>query len=97
MVANKTVSREILDKSECSYTASEATFIWAENRTLDLPQTNSEQKHPLPKVSSGEESLFVCLFVFGATAAQWARYSSLARFLDHTQQRTTVGRTPLDE
>jgi len=34
--------------------------------------------------------------VFGATAPQWARASSFMRFLDHTQWRTTVGRTPLD-
>jgi len=26
-----------------------------------------------------------------------ARASSFTRFLDHTQRRTTVGRTPLDE
>ena len=32
-----------------------------------------------------------------ATAPQWARASSLTRFLDHTQRRTTVGRIPLDE
>ena len=38
-----------------------------------------------------------CLFVFGATAPQWARPSSFTRFLDHTQRRNTVGRTPLDE
>jgi len=38
-----------------------------------------------------------CLFVSGATAPQWARASSFTRFLDHTQWRTTVGRTPLDE
>jgi len=38
-----------------------------------------------------------CLFVFDATAPQWARASSFLRFLDHTQRRTTVGRTPLDE
>jgi len=37
------------------------------------------------------------LFVFGATAPKWARASSFTRFLDHTQRRTTVGRTPLDE
>ena len=39
-------------------------------------------------------------FVFGATAPptpQWAMTSSFTRFLDHTQGRTTVGRTPLDE
>ena len=38
-----------------------------------------------------------CLFVFGATAPHWARTSSFTRFLDHTQRRVTVGRTPPDE
>ena len=33
----------------------------------------------------------------GTTAPQWARTSSFTRFLDHTQRRTTGGRTPLDE
>ena len=38
------------------------------------------------------------LFVFGETAPpQCAMASSFTRFLDHTQRRTTVGRTPLDE
>jgi hypothetical protein len=37
------------------------------------------------------------LFVLGATAPQWARAPSFTRFLDHTQRRTTVSRTPLDE
>jgi len=41
---------------------------------------------------------YICLSLcFGATAPQWARTSSFTRFLDHTQWRTTVGRTPLDE
>jgi len=34
---------------------------------------------------------------FGTTAPQWAVASSFTRFVDHTQQHTTVGRTPLDE
>ena len=38
--------------------------------------------------------LFVC---FWRDSPQWARVSSFTRFLDHTQRRTTVGRTPLDE
>jgi len=39
---------------------------------------------------------FVCLFVFDATP-QWTRASLFTRFLDHTQRRTTVVRTPVDE
>ena len=34
---------------------------------------------------------------FGATAPQWSMASSFMRFIDHTQRRSTVGRTPLDE
>jgi len=37
------------------------------------------------------------LFVFGATAPQWARASSIIRFPDHTQRRSTFGMTLLDE
>ena len=37
------------------------------------------------------------MFVFGASAPQWARASSFTRFLDHTQRHTTDGRIPLDE
>jgi len=36
-------------------------------------------------------------FVFCRDSPQWAIASSFTRFLDHTQQRITVGRTPLDE
>ena len=42
----------------------------------------------------------VCLFHSGERAhplPQWARASSFTRFLDHTQRRITVSRTPLDE
>ena len=41
--------------------------------------------------------LFVCLFVVWRDSPQWAMTSSFTRFLVHTQRRTTVGRTPLDE
>jgi len=34
---------------------------------------------------------------FWHNSPQWARASSFTRFLDHTQRRTTVGRTPLGE
>jgi len=39
-------------------------------------------------------TVFVCSWGSGP---QWARASSFTRFLDHTQRRNTVGRTPLDE
>jgi len=39
--------------------------------------------------------VYVCCF--WRDSPQWARASSFTRFLDHTQRRTTVGRTPLDE
>jgi len=36
-------------------------------------------------------------FIFGTTAPKWARAASFTTFLNHTQRRTTFGRTPLDE
>jgi len=41
-------------------------------------------------------SIYLSFFLSFATVPQWARSSSFTRFLDHTQRRTTVGRTPLD-
>ena len=41
-----------------------------------------------------EIKFFVC---FWRDSPLWASASSLSRFLDQTQRRTTVGRTPLDE
>ena len=40
---------------------------------------------------------FVCLFVSGVTVSKWVMASTSTRFLDHTQRRTTVCRTSLDE
>ena len=47
------------------------------------------------QITSGIRYLmFVC---FWRDSPQWATASSFRRFLDHTQRRSTVGRTPLDE
>jgi len=47
---------------------------------------------------SGIHSHFYFLFVFfWRYNPQWARASSFTKLLDHTQRRTTDGRTPLDE
>jgi len=41
---------------------------------------------------------FLIIFFLWRCSPTWAKASSfLVRFLDHTQRRTTVGRTPLDE
>ena len=37
------------------------------------------------------------IFFFCRDSPQWARASSFTRFLNHTQRRTTGGRTPLEE
>ena len=43
-------------------------------------------------------TLFKLLFVcFWLENPQWARASSVTRFLDHTQRRITIGRNPLDK
>ena len=47
-------------------------------------------------VSGNKEREFF-VFVFWHNSPQWAMASSFPRFLDHTQRRTTVGRTPLDK
>ena len=49
----------------------------------------------LPAVVNAVMNMFV--FYFWRNSSQWATASSFTRFLDHTQRRTTVGRTPLDE
>ena len=41
-------------------------------------------------------TVIISLFVFWCNSPQWARVFSFTRFLDNTQQCTTVGRTPLD-
>ena len=41
--------------------------------------------------------LFVCFWRYIPPPFQWGRASPFTRFLDHTQKRTTVGSTPLDE
>jgi len=40
---------------------------------------------------------FIVFYFFWRDSPQWGRASSFTRFLDHTQRRTTVGRTPVDE
>ena len=58
-----------------------------------LPILGRDFNRSLPKCH-----LFpVLLFCFWRDSLQWAMASSFTRFLDHTQRRTTFGRTSLDE
>ena len=41
--------------------------------------------------------IFIPYIFGGHDSPQWVMASSFTRFLDHTQRRATVGRTPLDE
>jgi hypothetical protein len=52
---------------------------------------NSTCHHEPPSLST------LNTFVLARQSPQWAMASSFTRFLDHTQRRSTVGRTPLDE
>ena len=66
------------------------------------------QRNPLKllapfKETSSNDSMVSVPFVYSlyyftmAYSLQWARATSIFRFLDQTQRRTTVGTTPLDE
>jgi len=46
--------------------------------------------------NGGNNLVHICFF-FWRNRPQWTRPSSFTRFLDHTQWRTTLGRTRLDE
>ena len=68
---------------------------FSKKKTLLIPFRYSHENSPslLFNVTNIETFVFIC----GATAPQWARASSFTRYLDHTQRRTKIGRTPLDE
>jgi len=84
-------------------------FIWRWSTIWARAVKNLRQ--PWPSILSieegdsspgiGQSCLFVFFFFFFFFLAhqppQWARVSSLSKFLDHTQRRITVGRTPLEE
>ena len=69
-----------------------------------LSEDDSDEKYHLVKSETLNTKHFfcggsVCLVgcLLWRNSPQWVRASSFTRFLDHTQRRTTVDRTPLDE
>jgi len=63
-------------------------------RNLDLRGRKQQEIWQNCMVRSGIICLFVC---FWRDRSQWARPSSFTRLIDHTQRRTIVGTTLLDE
>jgi len=70
-------------------------LFWYEiSQSLHVEQRNVNRYASISEIFC----LFVCLFLAQKPPPpKWARASSFTRFLDHTQRRTTGGRTPLDE
>ena len=53
--------------------------------------------HSTPPFSLSLSLSIYLYIIFLRNSPQWAMASSFTRFLDHTQRRITVSRTPLDE
>jgi len=83
-------SRLVLERTQLTHCAALRCLSWAS----EYP---SQSRHSAAcgdcstVFSCSSFSIFVCLFVFGATAPppQWARASSFTRFLDHTKTHHT--------
>jgi len=74
-------------------------WIWLNAAHVDVGAEIPSQ-FTVNLLSFGAESFvfqFVRFVCFWCNSPQWARASYFTRFLDHTQRRTAVGRTPLDE
>jgi len=57
----------------------------------------SRSQRGTEKMSSCNNNQLDAFFFIWRDSPQWAMASSVTRFPDNTQRRTTVGRTPLDE
>ena len=89
-------ARVLMLKSRASLTCFRGCFL--PGRAKDLSAPRYSDMHLQPR--NGKCLLYQFYFGGGDTSippAQWARASLFTRFLDHTQRRTPVGSTPLDE
>jgi hypothetical protein len=71
--------------------------------TISVGFLSPFRKHLCPHLKFAKVRLFLqtsqfkAIFFNSHNSPQWARASSFTRFLDHTQRRTTIGSTLLDE
>ena len=62
-----------------------------------IPSRQAKEQLHLSHTEAKNWSIKLFLLSFGVTAPSGSMAFSFTRFLDHTQRRTTVGRTPLDK
>jgi len=79
----------------------QTTNAWDKHPCPQMIRTWNPNNQAAPDLRSRHldqwDLLFIYQCFFCRHSPQWARASSFTRFLDHTQRRTTVDRTPLDE
>ena len=94
---------QVSPRKSCIHLSSLPYALHAPPITLDFVNrtiSGDISRHTTEKVQKACEfkRCFYCLFSAQQPPPhQWAMASSFTRFLHHTQRRTTVGRTPLDE
>jgi len=79
------------------YNSSPCTLVLGRNHIAVRTDADFSQSILLPRDGFKGWLCSAVMLCYWRDSPQWARASSLTRFLDHTQRRTTVGRTPLDE
>jgi len=79
-------------RMECKTGAAAFILYVSQQKVCSLPLKSETKYWPLQKQKHRD----AVTFFFWRDSPQWARASLFARFLDYTQRRTTVGRTPLD-
>ena len=77
-------------------------FVWSRNLMNEEAMAHWEAVAPITneqtkKVRFNQYAVPPIIFLGGSSVPQLAIASSFMRFLDHTQRRTTVCRTPLNE
>jgi len=84
----------------CNYTASGSgpTLLFTASHSKEVHKGKHKDKvTPVHLPIQVCDNLIFFLLAQQPPPPQWARASTITTFLDHTQRRTTAGRTSLDE
>ena len=84
-------------KDTPSYNSSPWTLLLGRKRIAVRAGADFSQSIVLPRDGFKGWLCSAIMLCYWRNSPQWARATSFTRFLDQTQRRTTVGRTPLDE